>query len=282
MPPEPGRAVPRDPDRRYMDHLHAKTSGQAGRRARLRLRRPRRATPPPNGHAGYYSFSPRKGFRFISHRHRVPRAVCRLGSSGNIDAPQFRWIERELTAAAEGATSWCPLRPPPDPQPRPTAPDENAGPCALTTATGTARAATATRASRTPDPPGRRPPAAAARAPARDRQRGRPHPRAQDHRVPADGRTAAGSGGSRPPRSRLADPVPPDRGHGQPRRHALDLRHDHRPRRRALRPRRRARRPTASARRRWPHWRASSPSTIRRSASRRRRSAASTTATSSC
>jgi metallophosphoesterase (TIGR03767 family) len=59
----------------------------------------------PNGHGytrenaqrgqGYYAFTPRSGVRFV-----VLDTVADSGDQGNVDDPQFRWLEGELAAAA--------------------------------------------------------------------------------------------------------------------------------------------------------------------------------------
>jgi hypothetical protein len=55
------------------------------------------------GAAGYYDWSPRPGLRFIAlDTICEATAVTRPGpSEGNIDDPQFRWLERRLQAATE-------------------------------------------------------------------------------------------------------------------------------------------------------------------------------------
>ena len=49
------------------------------------------------GAAGYYSFSPRPGVRLIALETNADAGV--VGLDGNIDAPQFRWVARELRRA---------------------------------------------------------------------------------------------------------------------------------------------------------------------------------------
>ena len=81
------------------------------------------------GEASYYSFRPRRGLRLISIN--TVAEGDRLNSNGNIDAPQFRWIERELRAA-DGRDELVivfghhPIRSLTN-----AAPDENAGDCAM-------------------------------------------------------------------------------------------------------------------------------------------------------
>jgi 3',5'-cyclic AMP phosphodiesterase CpdA len=52
-----------------------------------------------NGSAGYYSFSPRRGVRFISLDTTSEGGRILASSEGNIDSPQFEWFERELKRA---------------------------------------------------------------------------------------------------------------------------------------------------------------------------------------
>jgi metallophosphoesterase (TIGR03767 family) len=52
-----------------------------------------------NGAAGYYSFKPRPGFRFISLDTVSEGGVTGPSADGNIDDPQFRWLQAELQAA---------------------------------------------------------------------------------------------------------------------------------------------------------------------------------------
>ncbi len=52
-----------------------------------------------NGAAGYYSFSPRRGVRFITLDTNSDGGRILVSSEGNIDAPQFRWLENELKGA---------------------------------------------------------------------------------------------------------------------------------------------------------------------------------------
>ena len=52
-----------------------------------------------NGAASYYSFSPTPGVRFIATDVTVEAGIPGEGAGGNIDAPQFRWIQGELARA---------------------------------------------------------------------------------------------------------------------------------------------------------------------------------------
>jgi metallophosphoesterase (TIGR03767 family) len=51
------------------------------------------------GAAGYYAFAPAPGFRFIGLDTVSEGGVAGPSANGNIDDPQFRWLERELAAA---------------------------------------------------------------------------------------------------------------------------------------------------------------------------------------
>jgi metallophosphoesterase (TIGR03767 family) len=51
------------------------------------------------GQAAYYSFRPRKGVRMIA-LNTVAEGDT-INSNGNLDAPQFQWLERELKAATQ-------------------------------------------------------------------------------------------------------------------------------------------------------------------------------------
>lgn len=52
-----------------------------------------------NGSAGYYSFSPEPGVRMISLDTVSEGGALTASSEGNIDDPQFRWLEEELKKA---------------------------------------------------------------------------------------------------------------------------------------------------------------------------------------
>ncbi|MCA1846081.1 MAG: hypothetical protein LC792_23395, partial [Actinobacteria bacterium] len=52
-----------------------------------------------HGAAGYYSWSPKPGLRFIGLDTVSEGGVTGPSSDGNLDDPQFRWLERQLQAA---------------------------------------------------------------------------------------------------------------------------------------------------------------------------------------
>jgi metallophosphoesterase (TIGR03767 family) len=99
---DPGKVglVPRDPDRRYVDHRQFKAlfaSRQADAHGFGFVDGAENAA--TEGHAGYYSWSPRKGFRFIAVDTVSEGGVPGPSAEGNIDDPQFKWLESELAAA---------------------------------------------------------------------------------------------------------------------------------------------------------------------------------------
>lgn len=99
---DPGKVglVPRDPDRRYVDHRQFKAlfkAGQADGHGFGFVDGAENAA--TDGHAGYYSWSPRKGFRFIALDTVSEGGVAGPSAEGNIDDPQFKWLERRLAAA---------------------------------------------------------------------------------------------------------------------------------------------------------------------------------------
>ncbi len=97
----PGRSivVPPDPERGFADRptykgLHA-TGSQGDAHGFAHVDRDELSA--SRGEASYYAFSPKPGLRMISVN--TVAEGDRLSSNGNIDEPQFRWIERELKAA---------------------------------------------------------------------------------------------------------------------------------------------------------------------------------------
>jgi 3',5'-cyclic AMP phosphodiesterase CpdA len=53
------------------------------------------------GAAGYYAWSPAPGFRFIAIDTVSEAGVIGPSADGNIDDPQFRWLERQLQSASD-------------------------------------------------------------------------------------------------------------------------------------------------------------------------------------
>jgi metallophosphoesterase (TIGR03767 family) len=91
--------VPPDPERRFVSKREYKDIFKAGRQ--------------PDGHgfdfvdraeergsrgaAGYYAWTPKPGVRFVVLDAVAEAGV--IGADGNIDNPQYRWLERQLKAA---------------------------------------------------------------------------------------------------------------------------------------------------------------------------------------
>lgn len=93
--------VPRDPARGFADRPTYKRLHDTGHQAdahgfadvdQAELQASR-------GQASYYSFRPRKGVRMIA-LNTVAEGDT-INSNGNLDGPQFAWLERELKAAAQ-------------------------------------------------------------------------------------------------------------------------------------------------------------------------------------
>lgn len=53
------------------------------------------------GAAGYYAFSPRPGLRFITLETNSDGGRVLVSSNGNLDNPQFQWLESELERAGQ-------------------------------------------------------------------------------------------------------------------------------------------------------------------------------------
>jgi len=123
--------VPPDPERRFADHptyraLHA-TGRQSDAHGFGHIDRDELSA--SRGAASYYALSPRPGLRLISINTVAEGDGLR--SEGNIDDPQFRWIERELTAAAGRDELVILFGHHPIGSLTNPAPDEDAGDCAL-------------------------------------------------------------------------------------------------------------------------------------------------------
>ena len=91
VPPDPGRGFA---DRPAYKALHA-TGKQADGHGFGHVDRDELAA--SKGQAAYYAFSPKPGVRLIAIN--TVAEGDRLSSDGNLDEPQFRWLERELKAA---------------------------------------------------------------------------------------------------------------------------------------------------------------------------------------
>ena len=102
LPPTPAGTivVPPDPDRaarRPADVQGAARDRPAGRRARLRLRRPRRAAGVARTGRLLRVQRRKPGLRLIAIN--TVAEGDKLKSEGNLDDPQFRWLRGELEAA---------------------------------------------------------------------------------------------------------------------------------------------------------------------------------------
>lgn len=93
--------VPPDPDRRLISkkehmNLYRSNGRDNGHGFGFVEKAVRKAS---NGFASYYSFSPRPGVRYISLDTSSEGGVVLVSDKGNLDDPQFRWLERELKKA---------------------------------------------------------------------------------------------------------------------------------------------------------------------------------------
>ena len=93
--------VPPDPDRRLIskkDHmnLYRSTGVANGHGFGFVDQAERKAS---NGFASYYSFSPRPGVRYISIDTTSEGGTVLVSDKGNLDDPQYQWLERELKEA---------------------------------------------------------------------------------------------------------------------------------------------------------------------------------------
>ena len=210
------KTVPPDPDRRILSTTEYKDEIGGSHGYRHVEAAERKAS---DENATYYSFRPRKGVELIS----LDTVAEGGGSTGNLDHPQYQWLERKLKAAKQGRAARDRLR-------APHARDDEQPPQGR--GRGLLRADAQARLRRRPaplltDPPrddrrGQRARAVPA-LPEPGRVRRRPHARqpdrpdqARSQRLLADQhRLARGH----------AAAEPPDRGHGQPRRHAVAV-HD--------------------------------------------------------
>lgn len=128
--PDRSFAVPRDPDRTFVSRKDYMALHRTGRQADAHgfgLVDPQEASA-SGGQASYYEFRPRPGLRMISI-NTVGEGSNVPGSQGNLDEPQFRWLERRLEAADDARElvivfGHHPIRSLSNPDP-----DEDAGSC---------------------------------------------------------------------------------------------------------------------------------------------------------
>lgn len=128
--------VPPDPDRGLIDRPTYKALHATGRQAdahgfgfvdRDELKASR-------GQAAYYAFSPKPGLRLIAIN--TVAEGDKLQSEGNLDDPQFRWLRGEIEASEQRGELIVVFGHHPIASLTNTAPDEDAGDCALRAVTG--------------------------------------------------------------------------------------------------------------------------------------------------
>jgi metallophosphoesterase (TIGR03767 family) len=84
--------VPSDPDRRLVSEVEYKQMHKGADRSHGFGYVNRKQDQAADGYASYYSYAPAKGFRFIA----LDTVAEGGGASGNIDNPQYEWLEQEL------------------------------------------------------------------------------------------------------------------------------------------------------------------------------------------
>lgn len=84
--------VPSDPDRRPVSEVEYKQLHSGRDRSQGFGFISRKEEQASNGYASYYSYGPAPKFRFIS----LDTVAEGGGASGNLDDPQYRWLERQL------------------------------------------------------------------------------------------------------------------------------------------------------------------------------------------
>ena len=89
---------------------------------------------PRKGQAAYYAFTPKPGLRLIALNTVAEGDV--IDSNGNLDSPQFRWLTREIEAAERRDELIVVYGHHPIASLNNRAPDEDAGDCALRAVTG--------------------------------------------------------------------------------------------------------------------------------------------------
>jgi hypothetical protein len=95
--------VPPDPARRYVSKAQFKqvlsAGGQADGHGFADVDPKQNSA--SNGAAGYYSFVPVKGLRMIALDTVSEGGLVGVSADGNVDNPQFRWLEQELKDATK-------------------------------------------------------------------------------------------------------------------------------------------------------------------------------------
>jgi hypothetical protein len=95
--------VPPDPRRQFVSKAQYKALHKTGRQADAHgfgLIDPSQLAA-SNGAAGYYSWSPKPGIRFIGLDTVSEGGVVGPSADGNVDDPQFRWLDGELKKATQ-------------------------------------------------------------------------------------------------------------------------------------------------------------------------------------
>ncbi len=89
-----GKTVAPDPDRRIVSKADYRQIIGTAKRHGFGFT-PRRELNRSRGTASYYAFTPKRGFRFIA----LDTVAEGGGQDGNIDAPQYKWLRKELERA---------------------------------------------------------------------------------------------------------------------------------------------------------------------------------------
>lgn len=84
--------VPPDPDRRFVSKIEYKQMHEGRDNSQGFGYVGGKQLAASDGNASYYSFAPAKGFRFIS----LDTVAEGGGANGNLDDPQYKWLERQL------------------------------------------------------------------------------------------------------------------------------------------------------------------------------------------
>jgi metallophosphoesterase (TIGR03767 family) len=94
--------VPPDPNRQFVDKAQFKALANTGKQADAHgfSYVDDDELDASDGAASYYAFTPKRGVRYIVIDTVSEAGFTPLSSDGNIDDPQFRWLEAELQAAS--------------------------------------------------------------------------------------------------------------------------------------------------------------------------------------
>ena len=101
--PEQVMLVPPDPQRQYVDRIQYKARFDTGAQADAHgfgfVDDAENAA--SNGAATYYAFTAKPGLRMIALETNCDGGVVGPSANGNVDDPQFQWLERELERATD-------------------------------------------------------------------------------------------------------------------------------------------------------------------------------------